>query len=46
MTSENLIARFEAKMDAQNAKIDAIRWTLGIGLAFLGILMTVFGLLG
>ncbi len=57
MAAANLIARFESKMDAQNAKIDAqtestrrelraVRWMLGVGLGLLGVLLTVFSLLG
>ena len=53
MAAANLIARFEAKLDAQNAKLDAqnaqlvaLRWVIGIGLAGIGILLAVFRLLG
>ena len=64
MAAANLIARFESKMDAQNAKMDAqnakidaqtestrrelraVRWMLGVGLGLLGVLLTVFSLLG
>ena len=50
MAAANLIARFEAKLDAkldaQNAKLDALRWVIGIGFAGLGILLAVLRVLG
>lgn len=46
MAAANLIARFESKLDAQNAKIDSLRWVLGAGLAAIGILIAVFRFLG
>ncbi len=46
MASANLIARFESKLDAQNAKIDSLRWVLGAGLAALGILIAALRFLG
>ena len=39
MASENMIARFETRLNA-------FQWMLGIGLALLGVLVTTFGLLG
>jgi len=51
MAAANLIARFEAKLDAQNAmiaaqnvKLDALRWMVGGGFAVLGILLAVLRL--
>ena len=46
MAAANLIARFESKLDAQNAKIDSLRWVLGAGLAAIGILIAGFRFLG
>ena len=46
MAAANLIARFESKLDAQNAKIDSLRWVLGAGLAALGILIAALRFLG
>ena len=50
MAAANLISRFEskldAKIDAQNAKIDALRWVIGIGFVGLGILIAVLRVLG
>ena len=53
MAAANLIARIEAKLDAQNAKLDAQnakldsqRWVIGGGFALLGILIAAFRLLG
>ena len=46
MAAHNLIVRFKAKLDAQNAKLDALRWVIGVGLAVLGILITAGRLLG
>ena len=46
MAAANLVARFEAKLDAQNAKLDAQRWLIGGGFAALGILIAVLRLLG
>ena len=39
MAAHNLIVRFEAKLDA-------LRWVIGVGLAVLGILITAGRLLG
>ena len=44
MAAANLIARFESKLDAQNAKIDSLRWVLGAGLAALGLLVAALRL--
>ena len=35
MMSENLIARFEAKLDAMRSELTMQRWLLGIGMAAL-----------
>ena len=35
-----------AKLDGQNAKLDGLRWIIGLGFAGLGILLTVFRMLG
>ena len=45
MAAANLIARIEAKLDAQNAKFDSQRWVTGGGFAQLGVLITAFRLL-
>lgn len=36
----------DAKLDARDAKLDALRWVIGVGLAGLGILLTLFRMLG
>lgn len=53
MAAANLIARVEAKLDAQHAliaaqhaKLDTQRWMIGGGFALLGILIAAFRLLG
>ncbi len=53
MAGQNIIAAIEAykgemaaKLDAQNAKLDALRWMIGGGFALLGILIAAFRLLG
>ena len=39
MAAANLIARFEAKLDSQNAEIRAQRWLIGAILALLAALL-------
>lgn len=45
MASANLIHRFEAKIEAQNATINTLKWMIGLGFTALGILITVLTLL-
>lgn len=53
MAAANLIARFESKLEAQNAKIESqnaqfasIRWIMGIGFTLLALLVTLLRFLG
>ena len=36
----DIIACFESKLYAQNARLDALRWILGLSLVGLGLLVT------
>ena len=44
MASENLIRRFESKLEAQNATINTLKWMVGLGFTALGILVAVLAL--
>lgn len=44
MAAANLIARFESKLDAQNAQLAALRWLIGGGFALLGLLVAALRL--
>ena len=46
LAAHNITTLIEAKLDAQNAKIDALRWVIGIGFVGLGILIAVLRILG
>ncbi|MDE0131239.1 MAG: hypothetical protein OXQ32_03115 [bacterium] len=50
MAAANLIARFESKLDAQNAKLDAqdsklkmLMWMIGAAVAVIGTLIRLWG---
>ncbi len=39
MAGNNVIAQFNAKMDAVQAQLSGMRWLLGVGLTILGIMV-------